>query len=116
VTETGSRRSGNPAKRAHLHTLDEARAAVREGKSFKVKPFPSTEVIIKSSNPQDAVEVIKALQPAPEEFDGEQLDAIFHQVEIMLSLLGGNSEYNNLIGEWLRRIQDRYEFNARYAE
>lgn len=90
-------KSGNRAKRQEQHSIAEVRAAVRQGKAMRLRLFPNTTVAMTSKNVEEAVEVIKALQPAPEEFEDEQLDAIFHQCEFMPKIIGGEPRYNQRI-------------------
>lgn len=58
------------------HTLEQVRAAVKEGRQFLLRPYPHTEVIVRSTNPDEAAVVVKALQPvipADEDYDGQYM-------------------------------------------
>jgi hypothetical protein len=107
-------KSGNPAKAAKQHTLDEAKAAVRAGKAFLIKVFPNTEVVVRSTDEDEAIDVIKALQPMPDKFDAEQLMQSFHEFDTFLTFVCANPEYNSLLGEWLNRLNEIHQFNKEY--
>lgn len=112
-------RSGNPAKQAKKNTEAEAKRAVREGKKFLVRPFPNTEVLVSSRDEDEAVEVLKALQPqADSHFDSEHLDNTLAALEGLLTesrtilyLAGHNAEWNERIDAWLEQMKSDVQFN-----
>jgi hypothetical protein len=57
--------SGNPAKRAQQVTIAEVRRAVEQGRHPVVVPFPGTEIVIRTKNPDDAEYLVRTLVPAP---------------------------------------------------
>lgn len=96
-------KSGNPAKAAQQRSLEEAKAGVRQGKTIRVNVSANTEVLIKSTDPEEAADVVDALQPAEEqsELTPAYMEAFLANTSTALVMFGYEDKYKRQIRRWL---------------
>lgn len=89
------------------HTRDEVRRAVAKGKTLIVRPYEDTEVHIRSTHTEHALNVVDAVQPFPDRSTPEDMENICQQVELIIMF--NAEEYPHEVERMLRRFNEAYE-------
>lgn len=103
-------RSGNPSKAARQMRLSELRAAVGSGKTALVRPWPGTEVTIRSSNPdyaESVVSFIEIMDPRNRELSDVQ--SLTHLLGLFLTAYMTDEKNHGHLSRWLTQAQQDLE-------
>lgn len=106
-----SRRSGNPAKRARQATIDEIRDAVAAGKTAVVRPWPDTEVTIRTTNPNYAESVVSFIEIMdPSNRDLTHIEGMTHMMDLFMTAYMWDEKYHPALSRWLARAKQDLNF------
>lgn len=99
-----SRSSGNPAKAARQRTIAEVRAAVAEGKTATLRPWPDTVVTIKTTNPDYAESVVSFIEIMdPKSRDLNNVAAMTHLFSLFLNAYATDEKNIKPLRRWVEQ-------------
>lgn len=90
-----------------MKTYEQLAEAVKQGRTVLIKPFPNTEVTIRSNDYESVKAIVDALEPMPEAVGPEAVESALVQVEMTLAFLN-DGETRPVVKEFITRLYNTY--------